>query len=107
MNRLLLSTLSLGLLLACLLTTVSCGDVFIRGAINPGAQSLNGTVSIVQFSADSGGVAITIITLTSNGMANTLNFCGDQRARFPSHSQVQVSFTPVTPCANVLAVHLI
>ena len=106
MNRL-LSTLSLGLLMACLLTTVSCGDIFVRGAINPGTQSLNGMVSVVQFSADSGGVAITIITLTSNGMANTLNFCGDQRSLFPSQSQVQVSFTPGTPCANVLAVHLI
>lgn len=103
MHRLLL----LALLILLVLLTVSCGDIFIRGAIHPGAQSLNGTVSIVQFSADSGGVAITIITLTSAGMANTLNFCGDQRALFPSHSQVQVSFTLGTPCANVLAVHLI
>ena len=107
MQRLLLSILSLGLLLACLLTTVSCGAIFVRGAINTGTQTLNGTVSIVQFSADSEGISITIITLMSDGMANTLNFCGDQRALFPSHSQVQVSFTPGTPCANVLAVHLI
>ena len=107
MNRLLPSIVSLGLLLACLLTTVSCGDIFVRGAINPGSQSLNGTVSVVEFNVGSGGASITIITLTSNGMANTLNFCGDQRALFPSQSQVQVSFTPGTPCANVLSVHII
>ena len=106
MKRLLTSTLSLGLL-ACLLTTVSCGDIFVRGAIDTGTQSLNGTVSVVQFNVGSDGVLITIITLTSDGMTNTVDFCGDQRALFPSNSQVQVSFTPGTPCANVLAVHLI
>ena len=106
MHRLLLSTVSLSLLIFCLLATVSCGDVFIGGAINTGAQSLNGTVSIVQFSTGSGGTSITIITLSSNGMASTLNFCGDQRSLFPANSQVQVSFTPGTPCDRVLAVHL-
>ena len=105
MNRL-LPAFSLGLLMVYVLLTASCGNVFVRGAINPGSQFANGTVSIVQFSSGSGGVSITIITLTNNSMANTLNFCGDQRPLFPANQQVQVSFMPGTPCDNVLSVHL-
>ena len=100
MNRLLL------VVIALLLTTVSCGDIFIRGAINPAAQSVNGVVGIVQFSADSGGVSITIITLTGSGMNHTLNLCGDQRDLFPVDRDVRVSFKPGTPCASVLSVNL-
>ena len=105
MNRL-LPTLCLALLILCVMLAVSCGDVFVRGAINAGSQSVNGTVSIVQFSTGSGSVSITIITLTNSGTASTLNFCGDQRSLFPTNRQVQVSFTPGTPCDNVLAVNL-
>jgi hypothetical protein len=95
------------LVVACLLTTVSCGDIFVRGAINPGSQSATGTVSIVQFSGSlDGGVSITIITLAGNSSANTLNFCGDQRTLFPVDKQVQVNFTPGPPCATVLSVTL-
>ena len=103
MNRLLVV-----LVVACLLTTVSCGDIFVRGAINPGTQSATGTVTIVQFSASSGaGVSVTIITLTGNSTANTLNFCGDQRTLFPVDKQVQINFTPGQPCATVLTVTLV
>ena len=102
MNRLLVV-----LVVACLLTTVSCGDIFVRGAINTGTQSAPGTVSIVQFSASSGsGVSVTIITLTGNSMANTFNFCGDKRTLFPVDKQVQINFTPGQPCATVLTVTL-
>lgn len=100
MNRLLVV-----LVVACLLTTISCGDVFLRGAINPGTQTTTGTISIVQFSASSGnGVSITIITLTGNSVASTLSFCGDQRTLFPLDRQVQINFTPGQACATVLTV---
>jgi hypothetical protein len=102
LNRLLL----LVLVIAYLLTTVSCGDIFIRGAINTGTQSTNGVVSIVEFSADSGGVSITIITLIGIGVDHTLNFCGDQRDLFPVDREVRVNFRPGTPCASVLSVNL-
>jgi hypothetical protein len=102
LNRLLL----FALVIACLLTTVSCGNIFIRGAINPGTQSANGLVSIVEFSADNSGVSITIITLTGSGMDHTLNFCGDQRELFPVDHEVRVNFKPGTPCASVLSVNL-
>ena len=102
MNRL----LSVAFVIAFLLTTVSCGDIFVCGAINPGTQSANGVVSIVQFSADSGGGSITIITLTGSGLNHTLNFCGDQRAFFPVDREVRGNFKAGTPCPSVLAVNL-
>jgi hypothetical protein len=92
---------------ACLLTCVSCGDIFVRGAINPGSQSASGLVSVVQFSAATGtGVSLTIITLAGNGMAGTFSFCGDQRTLFPIDSQVRVSFMPGNPCASLVTVVL-
>jgi len=103
MNRLVLLAL-----VTCLLSCVACGDIFVRGAINPGVQSTSGTVSIVQLNASSGsGVTITVITLMESNGASTLNFCGDQRALFPMSQQVQVSFRPGTPCANVLTVSVV
>jgi hypothetical protein len=97
LNRLLL------IVIALLLTTVACGDIFVRGAIN--TQSASGLVSIVQFSASSGsGVSITIITLTSNGMASTRSFCGDQRTLFPLNRDVRVNFTPGNSCDSVVTV---
>ncbi len=103
MNRLVLVAL-----IACLLSCVACGDIFVRGAINSGVQSTSGTVSIVQLNANSSsGVTITIITLMENNTANTLNFCGDQRPLFPLSHQIQVSFRPGTPCASVLTVNVV
>jgi hypothetical protein len=95
-------------LVACLLSCVACGDIFVRGAINPGVQFTSGTVSIVQLNASSGsGVTITIITLMENNAASTLQLCGDQRALFPLSDQVQVSFRPGTTCASVLTVNVV
>ena len=100
MNRLLVF-----LLAGCLLTSVSCGQIFVRGAINTGTRSTSGTVSIVQFNASSEtGVSITIITLIGNNTASTFNFCGDQRAKFPMAQAVQVSFMPGNACASIIAV---
>src|SRR5215468_12257514 len=96
-NRLLV----LLLVTACLFSTVSCGYVFVAGAIN--TQSTSGLVSIVQFTDGSGSsVSITVITFTSNGMASTKTFCGDQRAQFPLDHNVRVDFTPGTPCDKVV-----
>lgn len=100
MNRLLIV-----LITACLLTSVSCGEIFVSGAIHTTTQSTSGMVSIVQFTASSGtGVSITIITLISNNTANTFNFCGDERAKFPMAQVVQVSFVPGSACASIVAI---
>lgn len=102
MNRLLV-----GLVLAAALSAVSCGDVFVRGAINTGTQFTTGTISIVQFSASGGGISVTIVTLTGNSVPSTLSFCGDQRTLFPVETQVQIHFTPGQTCATVLTVTLL
>jgi hypothetical protein len=100
-NRLLVFLLAV----ACVIPSVPCGDIFARGAIN--TQSASGLISIVQFSAGSGNVlSITIITLTSNGMASTHSFCGDQRMQFPVNRDVRVNFTPGNSCDSVLTVVL-
>jgi hypothetical protein len=57
-------------------------------------------------SHSSGGVTITIITLTGSGRDQTMNFCGDQTALFPVDREVSVNFKPGTPCASVLSVNL-
>jgi hypothetical protein len=93
-------------IVACLVTTVSCGDIFVRGAINTGTQSANGIVSIVHLNVDSVGVSITIITLAGSSQGHTLNFCGDQTALFPVEREVSVNFKPGNPCASVLSVNL-
>jgi V8-like Glu-specific endopeptidase len=99
-NRLLIA-----LITTFLLMSVSCGEIFVRGAINTTTQSTSGTVSIVQFAASSGtGISVTIITLISNNSANTFNFCGDERAKFPMAQAVQVSFVPGTACASIVAI---
>ncbi|MGC2197094.1 MAG: hypothetical protein WA628_20625 [Terriglobales bacterium] len=83
MNRLLVF-----LVVVWLVTTVSCGDIFLRGAINPGTQSASGVVSIVQFNATTGdGVSITIITLTGSSTASTFQFCVIKGCFFQSTSQ--------------------
>ena len=93
------------LIAVCLLTGASCGDIFVGGAINPGAQSTSGTVSIVQFSAGTGtGVSITIITLIGNNAASTFKFCGDQRVLFPPSQSVRVNFLPGTACDSIITV---
>jgi hypothetical protein len=82
----------------------SCGDIFVRGALNTGSQTAIGTVSIVRFTITGAGTTITVVTLLQQGTAQTLNFCGDQRSRFPLDQPVQVTFTPGATCGSVIAI---
>jgi hypothetical protein len=97
------------LLLAALFLTTSCGQVFVRGALNAeGAQAISGTVSIVQLSFISGSsgtsITITAVTLISATCATSINFCGDQRSRFPLNQQVKANFMPGSACSNLIVV---
>ena len=102
MKRLLTPLFVLILLMLC----PSCGDVFVRGALNSSSQTAIGVVSIVQFSVTDAGSSITVVTLVQSGMANTLSFCGDQRSRFPLDQPVRVTFTPGSTCASVVVIEL-
>jgi hypothetical protein len=94
----------LSLVLACLLLT-SCGQVFVSAFSHPGGSTVSfGTVSVVQITVIDGDVTVTAVTLINNGVGNDFTFCGDQRNQFPINRPVSATFTPGTPCANVIQV---
>ena len=105
MKRLLSPVLVLSLFLA----STSCGNVFVRGAIETGS-TIQGSVSIVQQGDAVNGmetVQVTFVTLLQNGVPSTIGFCGDQSALFPLNQTVRVSFNPGHPCATVIVVVIV
>jgi hypothetical protein len=97
------------LLLAVLLTlsvlaTVGCGNVFVRGVINPGSSSISGQVSVVQLTVVDGNVQATFVTFLSAGSSSTMGFCGDQRSRFPLDQTLRADFHRGQPCSNIITV---
>jgi hypothetical protein len=94
----------LSVVLASLLLT-SCGQVFVSAFSHPGSSTVFvGTVSIVQITVVDGNVMVTAVTLINNGVGNDFTFCGDQRDQFPMNRLVSATFTPGTPCANIIQV---
>jgi hypothetical protein len=92
------------LVLACLLLT-SCGQVFVSAFSHPGSSTVFvGTVSIVQITVIDGNVLVTVVTLINGGIGNDFTFCGDQRNQFPMDQLVSATFSPGTPCANIVQV---
>lgn len=91
-------------ILASLLLT-SCGQVFVSAFSHPGSSTVFiGTVSIVQITVIDGNVLVTFVTLINGGIGNGFTFCGDQRNQFPMNQLVSATFTPGTPCANIIQV---
>ena len=89
-------------------TLTGCGNIFVRGAINPSSSSVSGTVSIVQLSAvigDGGStVQVTFVTFLHDGGSSTIGFCGDERDRFAMQQNVRANFTPGQPCASLITI---
>ena len=100
----------LSLCLAAWLITIltGCGNIFVRGAINPGSSSVSGMISVVQLGAvigDSGTtVQVTFVTFLQDGMSSTIGFCGDERSRFPMQQNVRANFTPGQTCASIVTI---
>jgi hypothetical protein len=97
------------LLAICLnVTLTGCGNIFVRGAINPGTSSVSGMVSVVQLSAviGDGGttVQVTFVTFLQEGASSTIGFCGDERSRFPMQQSVRANFTPGQTCASIVTI---
>lgn len=90
------------LVLALLLLSTNCGDVLVRGAIEPGS-TIEGSVSIVQIETE-GALQVTFVTLLQNGTSSTIGFCGDQSALFPPHHSVRVNLNPGKLCATLVVV---
>ncbi len=103
----------LSLILAASLAQVcaGCGNIFIRGAIQPGFSSITGSVSIVQLTVVTGDngttVQVTFVTFVQNGMLSTISFCGDQTSQFPLQQLLRTDFNPGQLCANIIVVVII
>jgi len=98
-QRLLAALLVVGLVLL----SVGCGNVFVRGVIQPGISTVNGFVSMVQITVVN-GTSITFVTFLSNGTSSTLGFCGDQRQRFPMNQNVRTDFNPGNTCNSIVTI---
>jgi hypothetical protein len=93
----------------CLLSAGCSGFYFVGFVSNPGGtRTVIGTVSIVNlgFVQDVTGAKITFtaVTFVNSGTAITINFCGDQRGKFPLNSTVSATFTHGIFCSNLVSV---
>jgi hypothetical protein len=93
-----------------LLSSIGCGNVFVRGAIQAGA-TIQGSVSSVEIDSvlngTGGTVQVTFVTLLANGTFTTIGFCADQTNLFPMNQTVFVNFNPGQPCATVIIVEIV
>ena len=96
--------LAVFLVFSFILLSAGCGNVFVRGVIQPGISTVTGLVSVLQLTVVDGNVQVTFVTLLSDGMASTVGFCGDQRRRFPMDQNVRADFNPGQPCGNIVTV---
>jgi hypothetical protein len=103
--------LSVLLVVFLVVVCAGCGNIFIRGAVQPGFSTISGSVSIVQLSTVIGGggttVQVTFVTLLLNGTSSTIGFCGDQRAQFPIDHMVRTNFTLGETCDSIIVVVII
>ena len=92
------------------LSSISCGNVFIRGAIQTGS-TIQGSVSTVEIGSvlngTGGTVQVTFVTFLANGTSSTIGFCADQTSLFPMNQTVFVNFNPGQPCATVIIVEIV
>lgn len=101
-------TFGLACLLALVLLSPGCGNVFVRSSWTGGTQTVSGIVSVVQLTVvvhgDNVSTQVTVVTLTNNLGGSTVSFCGDQRTRFPLNEFAQATFTPGQPCSDLFTV---
>ncbi|HUE53759.1 MAG TPA: hypothetical protein VMO80_15550 [Terriglobales bacterium] len=85
--------------------SVACGNISVRGAIQPGIVS--GLVSIVQLSevgGTNGTVQVTFVTFLQNGTSSVIGFCGDQRSFFPMDQTIRAQFDRGQTCNNIIQI---
>jgi hypothetical protein len=103
--------LLLALVVICCLVLGGCSSFFFGFVSNPGGTtSINGTVIVVSlgYVKDSSGLTtmITAVTFTNSATQATINFCGDQRGKFPRNQLVRADFTTGFVCSTLIAVVL-
>jgi hypothetical protein len=103
--------LSAVLVVCLLIAGIGCGNIFIRGAIQPGNSTVSGFISVVQFSTVIGGdgtmIQVTFVTFLQEGASSTIGFCGDQRSQFPMEQKVRAQFTPGQLCDSIIQITII
>ncbi len=105
--------LLLALLVALCLSLTGCGSFFVGFVSNPGGGpfSVRGTVSIVSFGSiqdpTTQAITFTAVTFVNSGAATTINFCGDQRAKFPLNQFLQANFNAGIHCSVLIAVTVV
>jgi hypothetical protein len=95
-------------LIFLILLSAACGNITVRGAIQPGAVS--GLVSIVQLSevgGTNGTVQVTFVTFLLNGTSSVIGFCGDQRSLFPMDQTIRAQFDQGQTCNNIIQITII
>ncbi len=102
------TTTALALALVMLLSGCGGGTfIFTSGPEGSSFIVVSGTcssVQTVQIVANGGFILVTSITLLSNGISNTLNFCGDVTGQFPVNSFLTVKYTNGPSCATPTSV---
>jgi hypothetical protein len=92
------------LLIAVVVSTTSCGDVFVGGFTNFNTRSVSGTVSVVHLVVIDGDVQVTVVTLVQTFGPQDFRFCGNLAPQFPMNADVTVNFTPGSVCDSNVAV---
>jgi hypothetical protein len=99
------------LVFVLVLTSTGCGNIFVRGAIQPGFSTVTGSVSSIQLGSgianDGSTVQVTFVTFFFEGTSSTIGFCGDQVSQFPFNQMVRTQFTSGQPCAALIVVIII
>jgi hypothetical protein len=97
---------ALALTLIAVLALSGCGGVAFFADARSGsfAQSVTGSVSIVQLTVVDGDANVTVVTLAQPGFSNQLRFCGNVVDRFPLDSFVRVNFNPAPSCVSSFVV---
>ena len=92
-------------LIFLIVVSVACGNITVRGAIQPGIVS--GLVSMVQLSeveGTNGTVQVTFVTFLQNGTSSVIGFCGDQRSLFPMDQTIRAQFDQGQTCNNIIQI---
>jgi hypothetical protein len=92
-------------LIFLIFVSVACGNISIRGAIQPGIVS--GLVSVVQLTevgVANGTVQVTFVTFLLNGTSSVIGFCGDQRSLFPMDQTIRAQFDQGQTCNNIIQI---
>ncbi len=85
---------------------VGCGGgTFFISVTDDGVSffSVSGTVSVV-YLAIINGSQVTVVTLIDTGRAQTMNFCGNVAAQFPSNAKVNATYKHGSGCDIVVQV---